>query len=495
MLLLSILLLIFIMDTSNKEPIRKLLYFIQIFGVLLIPLFITLIIILIYYRQYIRDNWSYYRTKPYIIPFSTFLSPVGSEIDTQSNFNYSISGIVKSSMRVLLSPVLFVFELIFLIIKQLAGVLNNMRVFTTNTRKNIVGYYSEITNRFENVTATLQFILIKLNDVLGKAGAVGKVSQYLLYVTSMSLEVIINVIGEILRMIIYVLIALSALIFWWYPVLAGLLGVMAGGMGIAYCFDPETFIDMEDNSKKQICLLKIGDKTKGGKINGIIKASSKNIQMYKYKNIIVSGEHLVYETKWLKVKNSKLSSKINYNKEYIFCLITEQNLIYINNTKFLDYEEINDEDTLIEIEKITMNKLNNINYSLIENNFDYNGFYKNTLIKMKNGTYKKIIDISINDETSQGKVISVIQNISGNLYEHNNDKCSGENIIYHQNIWKKIYSIGNLIKTKEIIYNIGTEKGIIETKNNIYRDFTEINDRDTLEKIETIILKKINKIM
>ena len=31
-------------------------------------------------------------------------------------------------------------------------------------------------------------------------------------------------------------------------------------------------------------------------------------------------------------------------------------------------------------------------------------------------------------------------------------------------------------------------------QNNIYRDFTEINDRDTLEKIETIILKKINKI-
>ena len=37
------------------------------------------------------------------------------------------------------------------------------------------------------------------------------------------------------------------------------------------------------------------------------------------------------------------------NKEYIFCLITEQNLIYINNTKFLDYEEINDEDTLIDV--------------------------------------------------------------------------------------------------------------------------------------------------
>ena len=135
----------------------------------------------------------------------------------------------------------------------------------------------------------------------------GRVAQYMLYVVGASLEVIVNVIGEILRTIIYILIALSILLFWWYPVLAALLGFLAAGMGIAFCFDPDTLIDMEDGKRKKISCIAIGDKIKNGIVEGIIKASSKNIDMYDYKNIIVSGEHLVYENKWIRVKESKFA--------------------------------------------------------------------------------------------------------------------------------------------------------------------------------------------
>ena len=482
------------MDTSDKEPVRKLLYFIQILCILSIPVIITYVIVLIYWREYIRDNWIYYREKPYILPFAGFLAPEGSGISTVSNFNLIIGNIVKEVIKLLLSPVYFLFNTLMGAVKQISGVLNSMRDFINSIRGNILGYFSEITSRFENVLATLQYILIKLNDILGKAGAMGKVAQYLLYTVGATLEVVINVIGEILRMIIYILIALSILLFWWFPVLAAMLGILAAGMGIAYCFDPYTKIDMEDGSKKKISDICIGDEIKGGLVEGIMKASSKNIKMYNYKNIIVSGEHLVYEEKWIRVKESKYSKKINYNKDYIYCLITENNLIYINNNKFLDYEEINDKEILTEIEKVTMEKLNNSKYETLENNFDYNGFYKNTLIKMKDNQYIRIKDIEIGDETSQGKVIAIIKNISsGYLYNYNDDICSGENIIYKDNLWKKIYSVGDIYKKKAVIYHISTENGIIETKNNIYRDFTEINDNDTLQNIEKIILKNINK--
>lgn len=482
------------MDTNDKEPIRKLLYFIQILCILSIPVIITYVLVLISWREYIRDNWIYYRNKPYIIPFAGFLSPEGSGISTVSNFNLTIGNIVKEVIKLLLSPVYFLFNTLMEAVKQISGVLNSMRDFINSIRSNILGYFSEITSRFDNVLATLQYILIKLNDILGKAGAMGKVAQYLLYTVGATLEVVINVIGEILRIIIYILIALSILLFWWFPVLAAILGILAAGMGIAYCFDPDTKIDMKDGSNKKISEICIGDEIKGGLVEGIMKASSKNIKMYNYKNIIVSGEHLVYENKWIKVKESKYSEKIDYNKDYIYCLITENNLIYINNNKFLDYEEISDKEILTEIEKITMGKLNNSKYESLGNNFDYNGFYKNTLIKMKNNKYIRIKDIEIGDETSQGKVVAIIKNISiGYLYNYNDDICSGENIIYTDNLWKRVYSVGNIYKKKAVLYHISTENGVIESKNNIYRDFTEINDNETLENIEKIILKNINK--
>ena len=47
------------MDNSDKEPVRKLLYFIQIMGIISIPIIITLYIIALYYRDYIRENWIY----------------------------------------------------------------------------------------------------------------------------------------------------------------------------------------------------------------------------------------------------------------------------------------------------------------------------------------------------------------------------------------------------------------------------------------------------
>tara|TARA_Y100000991_G_scaffold199272_1_gene170894 strand:+ start:867 stop:1628 length:762 start_codon:yes stop_codon:yes gene_type:complete len=243
------------MDNSDKEPVRKLLYFIQIIGIISIPIIITLYIIALYYRDYVRENWIYYRSKPFILPFAGFFAPENSGISTTSNLNFTIGNIVKKVINILLAPVLFILNTITSAIKDIGGVLNTMRDFISNMRSNILGYFSEITDRFDNVLSTLQYILIKLNDILGKAGAMGRVAQYMLYVVGTSLEVIVNVIGEILRTIIYILIALSILLFWWYPVLAALLGFLAAGMGIAFCFDPDTLIDMEDGTQKKYLLL------------------------------------------------------------------------------------------------------------------------------------------------------------------------------------------------------------------------------------------------
>lgn len=481
------------MDIENTKPLEKFLYLIQISGIVIVPIIITLFIIAIYKRQYVRDNWLSYRNRPYIMPFASFFAPEGYNVTTISNFRFVTGEIIQNLIKLVLAPIHFILKTISSSIKDINGVLNKMRKFIYNMRTNILNYFSDITMRFNDFLATFQFIMIKLTDTLGKLGAIGRTAQYIMYVLASTLQVIVNVIGDILRTIIYALIAMGILLFLWMPALGALLTILAAGMGIAYCFDPDTLIDMENNNKKKISELQIGDKIKGGIIEGIMVASSNNIEMYDYDGIIVSGQHFVYEQKWIKVKDSSKSKKINYKKNKIYCLITDSNLIFIDNIKFRDLEETKDVNTLNKINRMIMENLNNQKYLFKKEQFDNSGFYKNTLIKMYNGLYKRIKDLQIGDKTSQGEVISIIKSRSKKyLYKIEDEICSGENIIYQENNWNKVFNLGVLYKKKTILYHITTEKGIIETQKNIYRDYNEIKQALVLTDIQNIILENIN---
>ena len=78
--------------------------------------------------------------------------------------------------------------------------------------------------------------------------------------------------------------------------------------------------------------------------------------MYKLDNIIVSGSHMVFcdSIGWIKVEehpNAKLIN--NYRQPFIYCLGTDNKRIFINNTKFLDWDDL---------EPIDIIKLKNLKY-------------------------------------------------------------------------------------------------------------------------------------
>ena len=82
-------------------------YFIQIIGILLIPIMITLYFILMSKKEEIQANWPEYRTKLYIIPFTYFLAPKGSNQTAAENLNLYLGNIVKKVISMLLKPFYF----------------------------------------------------------------------------------------------------------------------------------------------------------------------------------------------------------------------------------------------------------------------------------------------------------------------------------------------------------------------------------------------------
>lgn len=106
-------------------------------------------------------------------------------------------------------------------------------------------------------------------------------------------------------------------------------------------FSGNTLIETSQG-KKYITDVTIGDTlTNGVKIVSVIKLSSKNIKMFNFHGVLVSGSNPVFEDgHWIRVYESTQAKTIDFREKYIFHLGTNNQEIIINNSFFRDYLEI-----------------------------------------------------------------------------------------------------------------------------------------------------------
>ena len=102
------------------------------------------------------------------------------------------------------------------------------------------------------------------------------------------------------------------------------------------CFDPNTYIKMQDGSEKKIKDVQLGDFTKGGKVTGVLQFEPID-DIHEYKGVIVAGSHFVKEgNEFIMVQDSPESVKID-KIPVVYSLDTTNRRIFINNIEFADY--------------------------------------------------------------------------------------------------------------------------------------------------------------
>lgn len=117
-------------------------------------------------------------------------------------------------------------------------------------------------------------------------------------------------------------------------------------------------------------------------------------------------------------------------------------------------------------------------------------FAENTLILMKNGTFKFIQDINLAEEVLYGgKVTSIIKGLGLDMdwYLYNNTKVTGSHMVLDNidNTWKNIEDSTLSIKTtpEKYYYCLNTEKAILISKDgDIFADLTDIPGTSSLWK-------------
>ena len=112
-------------------------------------------------------------------------------------------------------------------------------------------------------------------------------------------------------------------------------GPGAGGGGGLGCFVKGTMIEMADGTEKEITSITVGEKTKGGVVEA--KLEFMPTQIYNYKNVEVSGSHLVMENnQFVKVEDSEISV-VTDKIEPVYCFETSDNRIWVKGIEFGDY--------------------------------------------------------------------------------------------------------------------------------------------------------------
>ncbi len=488
-------------------------------------LIITIIVVLFVYaciyakilglnfKEYIDNNWYSLKKNVFILPFSGFLGKgKGKNIFSKTIYNiYSFFHLIfKNFISFFIKPFVFFFEIVSKLLKNISNTLQKFRIMAQVFRNLFQRTVEKTANTLSNSYAAIIYLQEKLKVIIKKQSAL--FALFSEYNKSMNFILYSFIKGPIPKFVAWMPKYATMMIAFLGACIACIVGgpftKMIACPVCAVCFDEDTLVDMEDDTKRKIKDMFIGYKIKeGGKILGIIDITSKNIDMYSYNDVLVSGSHLVYEnSRWKRVENSDFAKKISYDyNKNLICLITEKNKIYLNNTLFSDYQETDDILVNNNIDNIILNYLNN-RYSLTNkyisnesNNYLYNiGFSKKTIIQINNpNKIKYIEDIDIGDKISDnivlGKVILDSQNVK--FYNYKGIICSGRQLVLEYDIWIQVYQSKYSYEVNlddSYIYSIITDKNIININNTLFRDFCETHDKTINSNIDKIIENHLN---
>jgi len=483
--------------------------FSKIFLITIIFLIINIYLIITSTKNYIIDNWGYFKTKSWIVLFSGFIKKDDDKNIMQTTLQNIISflwSIVNKLLRILIRPFYSVMDLIVNVMKLLVDNINKLRQQFKIMRNFFFRIIKKVYDRIQNSVAAITIYFLRMREGLKRN--IGLFKLLSLTITNSYFFLISMVNGPIAKV-------------GWFAEKFGLAmaGFTLGFPGIAIwqnlCFDPDTVIKLNNNLSKKIIDININDILINN--NKILATCIFDINqyfepIYDYKNVIVSGNHIVKENnKFIRIKDSNLSNLITYKKNKLVCLVTELGLIEINSILFKDYLDTHNKYINQDIQRIVEQKLNNENENSIFNekmlNYDRNsdllsGIAENTYIfDIKKNKYIKISDLNIGDKINDTNIIGRIninkKFITPYLYKNDDNLSivlSGNQLIKENNKWIRasfsIYTTKiNYNNTLEIpnFINFVTTNNKISINNLVLADFLETKDYMTNQIIDELI--------
>ena len=431
-------------------------------------LWVTVIIIVLFLIAityfYIMNNikpiladWDNQKCNPAVIPFAGLINNGKNTTPfefTGQNFTYCIQGILANITAYAFQPFYYLMKMMTDAFSELTNALNSVRAEFDNIRTSMHNFSTETMGRTLNITIPIVQLMINIKDMGAKVLGILSASMYtlmgsylamkslFLFIIDLIITILIILAGIIAGLIVANIVAFGLL----SPVIAANTAIMIliliptimikifmddilhlstrNTPSVPGCFEDTTPIKLKDTSIKNIADVVVGDVLCDGSIvTGIMKLSAKGQDVYNLNSVIVTGEHRVYNgvttntcinyirgeggsAPWVKVKDHSDSTKNEFNKPYVYCLMTDTKSFMINELLFSDWDDI--DETVIEklIENCVAKGYIPPHFTNADIH-DYldNGLHPSTKIKLKSGREITIDNVRVNDILIGGETV------------------------------------------------------------------------------------------
>ena len=441
----------------------------------------------------LKDDWNNIRCRPGIIPFAGMINKDPNDTvleSTSKNFSVCTNLILKSIVDVFTKPIISTIESLTSGLKKLASSGGGLQTLAANIIKKMRVLMEYFISRIGSVIIPIQKMYINMKDVLNKMNAVIITLLHALIAKFSALRAFI---GSFMDLIIAGMIAASAMIvglwilpFTWpiaisatifYIAIMTMMIIIKVNMSNALlisvgnipskpgkpsnCFHKDTKIDTV-NGSVAISKLVPGDVLLNNDVvTSVFKTSAVGNTMYNLNGVIVTENHTVYNPSigWIHVENDPRAVRLNEKEDLVYCINTNSKKIEINDTVFMDWDEV----TISEI--LTLKNKKYIYTKKDINTYLNSGFFENTVIELENGEKKYIQDIEVGEILKNGVVVTgVVQSLDNkNTFNYFNDTLDlkGNNIIFEKSDLAKYHKTHiKHSKHENKLYHILTDKNM-----------------------------------
>jgi hypothetical protein len=292
----------------------------------------------------VKKDWVKYRCNPLYMPFA---GTMREGVSAYENFQFCTTSIASEIMGRALDPVHMLFSLFTSALKPVLGQLNSFRGMIVGLQNFITSFVSQTFAKIANVFRTFLSLMSRVRNLTSRI--MGS-ATYAIVIASSSINLIestFSMIRSLLSSVVALIFGLAIIILFVFPPLLFAMIPIGISIGVSYeCFGPQTPIDLADGRTIPLNRVKVGDVlSNGGNVTATMRfARQPSTDLYMYKNILVTGNHLVRESTWKYVRDSKLSKKYEgVLPDEVICLNTSNHEICIDGVTFADYEEVDSE--------------------------------------------------------------------------------------------------------------------------------------------------------
>ena len=293
----------------------------------------------------IKNDWVKYRCNPLYMPFAGTIRP--DETTTYENFQFCTNAMAEEIMGRALDPVNTMFSLFSDALKPILAQLQSFRSMITGLQKFVMSFTSEMFGKIANIFGTFLSLMARVRDLTGRIIGSATYGVVIASTAINLIESLFSMIRAMLSSIITIIFALAIVILFVFPPLLFIMIPIGISLGISYeCFDPQTPIDLADGRTVPLHRIRVGDVlANNARVTAVMRfAVQPTTELYLYKNILVTGKHLVRESRWVYVRDSTQATLYEgVRPSEVICLNTSNHEICVDGTTFADYEEVDTE--------------------------------------------------------------------------------------------------------------------------------------------------------